>query len=114
MKAELSDFSRVAVENLFYAKILALEDKKGKGAYSKVEHLDLLQKELQLFISLHPRGKFQIKTYDGDSEVTLVVMNCPTESIRNEYEVKIDSDWVGLIVNQLNEDASASVIIHIV
>jgi len=114
MKAELTDFSRVAVENLFYAKILALEDDKGRGAYSKIEALDLLQKELQLFITLHPRGRFHINTYDNKSEVTLIVMNCPTDLVRNEYEVKVDSDWVGFIVNQLNEDATARVVIHTV
>ncbi|HUT79566.1 MAG TPA: hypothetical protein VMZ29_00065 [Candidatus Bathyarchaeia archaeon] len=114
MKAELSKFSKIAVQNLFYSKILALGEDGTKGVLSKVYSINKTDSELQIFINGQPRSRFNIMSEDENGEyIKLVVANCPEELVRNEFEIVIDSYWTGFEVSQLSVDKQDKIIVKI-
>ena len=114
MNSKLSKFSRIAVQNLFYSKITALEESELKGVGSKIMLIDEAETELQMFMEKQPRSKFHILSEDENGEIMeLVVMNCPEEVVRNEFEIKIDPYWVGWEAQQYSIDKQDKLIVKI-
>lgn len=116
MKAELTKIGKVALENLFYAKILALEEavNKGKerGAFSKLNQLQTTESLVEMEIKLRPFGKFRIVAWDEDDKVELIITNCAEEMVRNDYEIHIDPNYTDFEVRQLAENKTTFVIVR--
>lgn len=101
MKTTLTDISKIALENLFYAKILALEQDGAKGSISKINQLDTMLSEIITFIHLHPRARFHISCFgEEDIPTKLIVVNTTEDLVRNEYDIKINPSWTGFDIFQ--------------
>ena len=113
---KLSNFAKECLENIFYGKILALEELNQKGVYSKQAQMELLLSAIKHFIDTQPRSIFQIIVPDDgtDQTATLVVTNCANDDARNTYYLIINEDWTGYTVEQLALDGNTKVELDIV
>jgi len=112
---KLSKLAGQCLTNLFFGKILSLEETDVKGAFSKQAQLDALHTEIEVFIQTNPRAVFQIKITDDEinDTVTLIINNAPENEIRNNFIIEIDPDWSGFTVNQLSIDGKNKINVKI-
>ena len=101
----LSKTSVTLLDNFFMTRGLALEEKNTVGVFSLQMQLDALLSEVKNRISLQPKGLFQIKVYDEDTNepTSLIITNCPEDEIKYEYLFLIAPDWSSFRFYQISE-----------
>ena len=115
-KPEISDTAQILLENLFYTKVLALEELGEKGAYLEQLRIKRSESEVKTFTRLHPNGRFHIRVEDdkNDDPTILVITNCSEDDVRNEYEITIGRDYNSLLFKQLNESRTHKIKLDII
>jgi hypothetical protein len=115
-KPEISETARILLENVFYTKILALEELDDMGAYSEALLVKRAELETKNFIELHPNGRFHVVVEDGKNNdpTVLIITNCSEDDVRNEYEITLDRNYSSILFEQLNESRTHKIKLDII